>query len=112
MPSLRIAALVVQSDFGITGLTFLKLRSHYLGEPKEASPDDQEPDGNSRDDLYCNRRHLSRDCGNTLVAGMVPVESYGVAYLPIFAGADCALPRMALRVAINARDGFVFDGGN
>jgi O-antigen/teichoic acid export membrane protein len=107
---LAIAALVVQSDLGITGLTFFKLRSHYLGEPnkREASRDDQ--------DLMATivTIYIAIGCfavamlGIALIAGMVPVEPYGVVYLLIFAGAVCALPRMALRVAINARDGFVW----
>jgi hypothetical protein len=39
---------------------------------------------------------------------LVQVGPHSVAYLLIFAGAVCALPRMALRAAINARDGFVW----
>jgi O-antigen/teichoic acid export membrane protein len=111
---LAIAALVVQSDLGITGLTFFKLRSHYLGQTgkhgasQRASQDD-------RDlvvtivTLYIAIGVISIVIlGMTLVAGLVQVAPYGVAYLLIFAGAVCALPRMALRVAINARDGFVW----
>jgi hypothetical protein len=38
-----VAALVVQSDLGITGGTFFKLRSHHLGETGKyvADQDDQ-----------------------------------------------------------------------
>jgi hypothetical protein len=88
-----VAALVVQSDFGITGATFFKLRSHYLGENRRA--------------LHRDRRHSVAILGIALAAGLVQVGPHSVAYLLIFAGAVCALPRMALRAAINARDGFV-----
>src|SRR5512139_2260481 len=41
---LALAALVVQSDLGITGLAFFKLRTHYLCDvdSREASRDDQD----------------------------------------------------------------------
>ncbi|HET7886753.1 MAG TPA: hypothetical protein VFL62_11045 [Bradyrhizobium sp.] len=42
-----------------------------------------------------------------IAANLVQVSPYGLPYLLIFAGAVCALPRMALRSVINARDGFV-----
>jgi hypothetical protein len=38
--------------------------------------------------------------GITFATDLVPAAPHGVAYLLIFAGAVCALPRMALRVAI------------
>jgi O-antigen/teichoic acid export membrane protein len=107
---LAIAALVVQSDLGITGLTFFKLRSHYLGEIGKhgASRDDQ--------DLVVTIVTLYLAIGVVSIAilgialgsGLASVAGHGVAYLLIFAGAVCALPRMALRAAINARDGFVW----
>jgi O-antigen/teichoic acid export membrane protein len=110
---LAIAALVVQSDLGIAGLTFFKLRSHYLGEPnkREAIRDDQ--------DLVVTIVTIYAAIGViavamlglALIAGVVPAKPHGVAYLLIFAGAVCALPRMALRVAVNARDGFVWTEG-
>ena len=107
---LAIAALVLQSDLGITGLAFFKLRSHYLAEVgrQRASQDDQ--------DLvvtiviiYLAIAVISVVLlGISLFTGLVPVATHRVAYLLIFAGAVCALPRMALRVAVNARDGFVW----
>lgn len=107
---LATAALVVQSDLGITGLTFFKLRSHYLAEADrdDASQDDQ--------DLVATIVTLYIAIGvvsvmilaATLAAGLLKVAPHGLAYLLIFAGAVCALPRMALRVAVNARDGFVW----
>jgi O-antigen/teichoic acid export membrane protein len=107
---LAIAALVVQTDLGITGLTFYKLRSHYLREAghRGASQQDQ--------DLVVTivTLYIAIGAGAILVlglalaAGLVQVGGYALAYLLIFAGAVCALPRMALRVAINARDGFVW----
>jgi O-antigen/teichoic acid export membrane protein len=107
---LAVAALVVQSDLGITGLTFFKLRSHYLAENGQH--------GASRDDqdlvmtivtLYIGIGVLAVTIlGLALAAGLVQVAPHRLAYLLIFAGAVCALPRMALRVAINARDGFVW----
>jgi O-antigen/teichoic acid export membrane protein len=110
---LAIAALVVQSDLGITGLTFFKLRSHYLGEPnkREASRDDQALVVTIVTIYIAIGVIAVAMLGSALIAGMVPVEPHGVAYLLIFAGAVCALPRMALRVAINARDGFVWTEG-
>lgn len=107
---LAIAALVVQSDLGITGLTFFKLRSHYLGQTGKhgASQDDQDLVVTIVT-LYIAIGVISvAILGIALAAGLVRVAPYGVAYLLIFAGAVCALPRMALRVAINARDGFVW----
>ncbi len=107
---LAIAALVVQSDLGIAGLTFFKLRSHYLEESNKHVPiqDDQ--------DLmvtivaiYISIGAIAVSMfGFALATGVVPVKPHGIAYLLIFAGAICALPRMALRVAINARDGFIW----
>jgi O-antigen/teichoic acid export membrane protein len=107
---LAVAALVLQSDLGITGLTFFQLRSHYLAETGRhgASQDDQ--------DLvvtivaiYIAIAVISiLALGAVLAAGLVQVSPHGFAYWLIFAGAVCALPRMALRVAINARDGFVW----
>jgi O-antigen/teichoic acid export membrane protein len=107
---LAVAALVLQSDLGITGLTFFKLRSHYLAESGKH--------GASQDDrdlvvtivtIYIAIGVISVVIlGITLAVGLVQVAPHGVAYLLVFAGAVCALPRMALRVAINARDGFVW----
>ncbi len=107
---LAIAALVLQSDLGITGLAFFKLRSHYLAETDShgASPDDQ--------DLVVSivTIYIAIGALSTLVlagalsVGLVSAAPNGIAYLLIFAGAVCALPRMALRVAVNARDGFVW----
>lgn len=107
---LAIAALVLQSDLGITGLAFFQLRSHFLAETGTS--------GASRDDrdlvvtivtIYIAIGVISvLFLGGALATGLVPVAPHGVAYLLIFAGAVCALPRMALRVAVNARDGFVW----
>ena len=107
---LAVAALVLQTDFGITGLTFYRLRSHYLAEAGKH--------GTSQDDrdvvvtivtIYVAIGLLSVIVfGVALAAGLMHVEPYGIAYLLVFAGAVSALPRMALRVAINARDGFVW----
>ncbi len=107
---LAIAALVLQSDLGITGLAFFQLRSHFLAEAGKH--------GASRDDqdlvvtivtIYIAIGVISvLLLGVALLTGLVPVAPHGVAYLLIFAGAVCALPRMALRVAVNARDGFVW----
>jgi hypothetical protein len=110
---LAIAALVVQSDLGITGLTFFKLRSHYLGEPdrREAIRDDQDLVVTIVTIYVAIGVIAVAMLGIALIAGVVPVKPHGVAYLLIFAGAVCALPRMALRVAINARDGFVWTEG-
>ena len=107
---LAIAALVVQSDLGITGLTFYKVRSHYLGDAPRIAASDQDQD------LVATIVTLYIAIGVTsvavlaiaLAAGLVQVAPHGLAYLLIFAGAVCALPRMALRSAINARDGFVW----
>jgi O-antigen/teichoic acid export membrane protein len=107
---LATAALVVQSDLGITGLTFFQLRSHYLVETSKhsASQDDQDL-VMTIVSIYIAIGVISvAILGITLVAGVIQVATDGVAYLLIFAGAVCALPRMALRVAINARDGFVW----
>lgn len=107
---LAIAALVLQSDLGITGLAFFKLRSHYLAGSDQP--------GTSRDDqdlvvtivaIYIAIGLISTVLlGGALGIGLVQAAPHGVAYLLIFAGAVCALPRMALRVAVNARDGFVW----
>jgi O-antigen/teichoic acid export membrane protein len=107
---LAVAALVLQTDLGITGLTFYQLRSHYLAEAGKHST--------SQDDrdlvvtivtIYVAIGVLSVVVfGVALAAGLVHVAPHGVAYLLVFAGAVSALPRMALRVAINARDGFVW----
>jgi O-antigen/teichoic acid export membrane protein len=107
---LAVAALVVQSDLGITGLTFFKLRSHYLAETGQhgASRDDQDL-VMSIVTLYLGIGMLAVTVlGVALAVGLVQVAPYRLSYLLIFAGAVCALPRMALRVAINARDGFVW----
>ena len=107
---LAIAALVLQSDLGITGLAFFKLRSHYLAETDkhEASPDDQDLVV-SIVTIYIAIGVLSTVLlAGVLAAGMIPAAPHDVAYLLVFAGAVCALPRMALRVAVNARDGFVW----
>jgi O-antigen/teichoic acid export membrane protein len=107
---LAIAALVVQSDLGITGLTFFQLRSHYLVETGKhrASEDDQDL-VMTIVSIYIAIGIISvAILGITLAAGVIQVAPHAVAYLLIFAGAVCALPRMALRVAINARDGFVW----
>jgi O-antigen/teichoic acid export membrane protein len=106
---LAVAALVVQSDLGITGLTFFQLRSHYLGETGKhgASQDDQDL-VMTIVSIYIAIGVISvAVLGVALAAGLVQAP-HGAAYLLIFAGAVCALPRMALRVAINARDGFVW----
>lgn len=107
---LAIAALVLQTDLGVTGLTFFQLRSHYLAETGKR--------GARRDDrdlvvtivtIYIAIGVISVVIlGATMAAGVMNVAPYGIAYLLIFAGAISALPRMALRVAINARDGFVW----
>ena len=107
---LAIAALVLQTDLGITGLTFYQLRAHYLAETGR--------NGASQDDrdvvvtivtIYIAIGVLSVGVfGVALAAGFVHAAPHGIAYLLIFAGAVSALPRMALRVAINARDGFVW----
>jgi O-antigen/teichoic acid export membrane protein len=107
---LAIAALILQTDLGITGLTFYQLRSHYLAETGR--------DGASQEDrdvvvtivtIYIAIGVLSVAVfGVALAAGLVHTAPHGIAYLLIFAGAVNALPRMALRVAINARDGFVW----
>lgn len=107
---LAIAALVLQSDLGITGLAFFQLRSHYLAETgrRGASRDDQDLVATIVA-IYIAIGVISVLClGVALVTGLVAVAPHGVAYLLIFAGAVCALPRMALRVAVNARDGFVW----
>ncbi|WP_407158550.1 hypothetical protein [Bradyrhizobium sp. STM 3557] len=107
---LAVAALVVQSDLGITGLTFFKLRSHYLADTGQhgASRDDQDL-VTTIVTLYLGIGVLAvAVLGLALAAGVVQVAPHRLAYLLIFAGAVCALPRMALRVAINARDGFVW----
>lgn len=107
---LAIAALVLQTDLGVTGLTFFQLRSHYLAE---AGKDDASQD--DRDlvaaivTIYMAVGAISVVVlGATIAAGLVKVGPYSVAYVLIFAGAVSALPRMALRVAVNARDGFVW----
>jgi O-antigen/teichoic acid export membrane protein len=107
---LAVAALVLQSDLGITGLAFFKLRSHYLAEADKG--------GTSHDDrslvvtivaIYIAIGVVAvAILGMAIAEDLVQVSSYSVAYLLIFAGAVCALPRMALRVAVNARDGFVW----
>ena len=107
---LAIAALVLQSDLGITGLAFFQLRSHYLAEAgrQRASRDDQDLVVTIVT-IYIAIGVISvLFLGVSLVTGLVPVAPHGIAYLLIFAGAVCALPRMALRVAVNARDGFVW----
>jgi O-antigen/teichoic acid export membrane protein len=107
---LAVAALVVQSDLGITGLTFFQLRSHYLAETGKhrASEDDQDL-VMTIVSIYIAIGIISvAILGITLDAGAIQVAPHAVAYLLIFAAAVCALPRMALRVAINARDGFIW----
>jgi O-antigen/teichoic acid export membrane protein len=107
---LAIAALVLQSDLGITGLTFFQLRSHYLAQTgkRGASKDDRDLVATIVT-LYIAIGLISVVIlGITIAAGLVRVAPYSIAYLLIFAGAVSALPRMALRVAINARDGFVW----
>jgi O-antigen/teichoic acid export membrane protein len=110
---LAIAALVVQSDLGITGLTFFKLRSHYLRETnkREASQDDQALVITIVSIYVAIAAIAVAILGLALIAGIVPAAPHGVACLLVFAGAVCALPRMPLRVAINARDGFVWTEG-
>jgi O-antigen/teichoic acid export membrane protein len=105
---LAIAALVVQTDLGITGLIFFKLRSHYLGETGKhrASRDDQDLAVAIVTVYIAIGVVSSATLGIALASGLVQVAAYGTAYLLIFSAAVCALPRMALRVAINARDGF------
>lgn len=107
---LAVAALVLQSDLGITGLAFFKLRSHYLAEG------DQHGTSQADQDLVVTIVTIYIAIGAisvvvlgiALATGLVQVAPHGLAYLLIFAGAVCALPRMALRVAVNARDGFVW----
>jgi O-antigen/teichoic acid export membrane protein len=110
---LAIAALVVQSDLGIAGLIFFKLRSHYLEVPNKrvAIRDDQDLVATIVAIYVAIGVGAVAMFGLALTTGVVPVKPHGVAYLLIFAGAICALPRMALRVAINARDGFVWTEG-
>lgn len=110
---LAIAALVVQSDLGITGLTFFKLRFHYLRETskREASQDDQDLVVAIVAIYVAISAIAVAILGIALISGVVPVEPHGIACFLIFAGAVCALPRMPLRVAINARDGFVWTEG-
>jgi hypothetical protein len=94
-----VAALVVQSDLGITGLTFFKLRSHYLGDTGKhgASQDDQDLVVTIVT-IYIAIGVISvAILGMTLATGLVHVAPHGVTYLLIFAGAVCALPRMALQ---------------
>lgn len=107
---LAIAALVVQTDLGITGLTFFRLRSHFLTGLDRLGVSEGD-----RDlvviivTIYIAIGVIAvAVLGLAMTANLVQVSSHGVAYLLIFAGAVCALPRMALRVAINARDGFVW----
>ncbi|WP_312014544.1 hypothetical protein [Bradyrhizobium sp. AUGA SZCCT0283] len=105
---LAVAALVVQSDLGVSGLAFFKLRSHYLGETGKHDVDDQDLVATIVM-LYIAIGVISVIIlGVALAAGVVQVAPHGLAYLLVFAGAVCALPRMALRVAVNARDGFVW----
>lgn len=107
---LAIAALVLQSDLGITGLAFFKLRSHYLAESdqRKASRDDQDLVA-AIVTIYIAIAVLSTAfLGGSVFAGLLPVGAHRLAYTLIFAGAVCALPRVALRVAVNARDGFVW----
>jgi O-antigen/teichoic acid export membrane protein len=107
---LAIAALVLQSDLGIGGLAFFKLRSHYLEAPngRVAHRDDQDLVATIVAVYVAIGIIAVAMVGVALIVGVVPVKPHGVAYLLIFAGAVCALPRMALRVAINARDGFIW----
>jgi O-antigen/teichoic acid export membrane protein len=107
---LAIAALVAQSDLGISGLTFFKLRSHYLAEAKKlvASRDDQDLAAAIVAVYIVIGVASAAILAIALATGLVQVASDAIAYLLIFAGAVCALPRMALRAAINARDGFVW----
>jgi O-antigen/teichoic acid export membrane protein len=107
---LAVAALVLQTDLGITGLAFFQLRSHYLTEAGKS-----EATRNDRDltatiiTIYISVALVSiMLLGITLAAGLVNVGPYSVAYVLLFAGAVSALPRMALRVAVNAREGFVW----
>lgn len=107
---LAIAALVLQMDLGVTGLTFFQLRSHYLAEAgkNEIKQDDRDL-VTAIVTIYFAVSILSIVMlGIVVAAGLVRVGPYSVAYVLIFAGAVSALPRMALRVAINARDGFVW----
>jgi O-antigen/teichoic acid export membrane protein len=107
---LAIAALVLQTDLGVTGLTFFQLRSHYLAEAgkNDASQDDRDLVA-AIVTIYMAIGAISVVLlGVTIAAGLVNVGPYSVAYVLIFAGAVSALPRMALRVAVNAREGFVW----
>jgi O-antigen/teichoic acid export membrane protein len=107
---LAIAALVLQSDLGITGLAFFQLRSHYLAETgqRAASQDDQDLVATIVAIYIAIGIFSAVFLGIALLTGLARVAAHRVAYLLIFAGAVCALPRMALRVAVNARDGFVW----
>jgi O-antigen/teichoic acid export membrane protein len=107
---MAFAALVVQSDLGITGLTFSQLRAHYLADlgSTSARPDDR--------DLIVTTTamYAAIAVGATCVLsvllwfGFISAAPHGAAYLLIFAGAVCALPRMPLRVAIDAREGYLW----
>jgi O-antigen/teichoic acid export membrane protein len=107
---LAVAALVLQSDLGITGLAFFKLRSHYLAETEKnrASHDDRSLVVAIVAIYIIIGIASVAVLGLAIAANIVQEGPYGLAYLLIFAGAVCALPRMALRVAVNARDGFVW----
>ncbi|MBR1231869.1 hypothetical protein [Bradyrhizobium sp. AUGA SZCCT0182] len=110
---LAVAALVVQCDLGITVLTFSELRSHYLSEAHKRKANQGDHDlVRATVTIYTAIAAIAVTIlGVALIAGIVPVAHHGIAYFLIFAGAVCPLPRMPLRAAINARDGFVWTEG-
>lgn len=109
---LAVAALVVQTDLGIAGLIFFKLRSHYLNEPNKHVVQDDQDLVATIVAIYVSISAVAIAMfGFALATGVVPFKPHGLAYLLIFSGATCALPRMALRVALNARDGFIWTEG-
>ncbi|MBR1156016.1 hypothetical protein [Bradyrhizobium sp. JYMT SZCCT0428] len=107
---LAVSALVVQCDLGIAVLTFSELRSHYLSEAhkRKANQDDHDL-VLAIVTIYSAIAAIAvATLGVAFFAGIVPVAHHSIAYFLIFAGAVCPLPHMPLRMAINARDGFVW----
>ncbi|MBR1227528.1 MULTISPECIES: hypothetical protein [unclassified Bradyrhizobium] len=110
---LAVATLVVQCDLGLAVLTFSELRSHYLSEAHKRKANQGDHDlVLASVTIYTAIAAIAvAILGVVFIAGIVHVEHHGIAYLLIFAGAVCPLPRMPLRMAINARDGFVWTEG-